>query len=306
MRIRGWLDTTTSYIQEEGVVTGTQYGVRDLLFGIYHNVPYSIGTPVYEMEWDVLVILDALRYDVLKDVGEGYDFLPDTFGSVYSVASSSARWMERTFDTKYRPIMRETAYVTGNPYSQSHLDSNDFALLDEVWRYAWDDEVGSVPADAITDRAIEVGRTHEYERLMIHYMQPHFPSFPKPVAGGVGLDDFGHQYLPVWELLENGDLDVAIAWESYKANTRYVLDSVGELIRNLDGDTVIITSDHGNAFGEWGVYGHPVDKPLPVLRKVPWVPVEADDLGYRTPSTIVDHDRVDTDVEARLRDLGYR
>lgn len=56
-------------------------------------------------------------------------------------------------------------------------------------------------------------------------------------------------------------------------NLEYVLESVSVLLRNLDGNCAILSADHANAFGEWGLYGHPINKPAPVLRRVPWVPI---------------------------------
>lgn len=39
------------------------------------------------------------------------------------------------------------------------------------------------------------------------------------------------------------------------------LDEVEKIVRNSEGNIIII-SDHGNALGEWGLYGHPGWAPI--------------------------------------------
>jgi len=78
------------------------------------------------------------------------------------------------------------------------------------------------------------------------------------------------------------------------------------LLRNLDAETVIISADHGNAVGEWGVYGHPVGFPHPAVKRVPWVETEANDSHGHTPKIqSTASSEVETKAKERLRDLGY-
>ncbi|PSP48877.1 hypothetical protein BRC67_12005, partial [Halobacteriales archaeon QH_3_68_24] len=49
--------------------------------------------------------------------------------------------------------------------------------------------------------------------------------------------------------------------EAYLDNLRIVLDEVAVLLENIDADTVAITTDHGEAFGERNFYRHPVACP---------------------------------------------
>lgn len=61
--------------------------------------------------------------------------------------------------------------------------------------------------------------------------------------------------------------------EYYEANLRLVLEHVQELVQELDG-TVVVTSDHGEAFGEDGVWEHHVETHIPALMEVPWLEVD--------------------------------
>lgn len=61
--------------------------------------------------------------------------------------------------------------------------------------------------------------------------------------------------------------------EYYEENLRLVMGEVQELIKDLDGK-VVVTSDHGEAFGEQGVWEHHVETHIPALVEVPWLEVE--------------------------------
>ena len=267
------------------------------------------GTNVYDREWDVLVVLDACRADLLRSVAPDVDFL-GSVGTVRSVGSSSSEWLENTF--LGHPETGHTAMVTGNTWTERYLDADAFAALDEVWKYAWDEASGTVPARAVTDRAIALARERGPERLVVHYMQPHHPFVPDPLDGDGGLARTGahSNHANPWVSLRRGETTVERVWDAYEANLRYVLRSVGTLLDNVDG-RVAITADHGNLFGEWGLYGHPMHTPVPALLAVPWAETAGEDSGRRDPDLTpperlpvsrvygTDNDR------ARLDALGY-
>ncbi|SFS88737.1 hypothetical protein [Halostagnicola kamekurae] len=73
------------------------------------------------------------------------------------------------------------------------------------------------------------------------------------------------------ELVRNGTRDAAL--ELYEENLRIALESVSELIPELDGK-VIVTADHGEAFGEEGVWEHHIETHIPPLMEVPWLEVQ--------------------------------
>ena len=73
------------------------------------------------------------------------------------------------------------------------------------------------------------------------------------------------------DLVKNGTRDAAMAL--YEENLRIALESVADLIPELDG-TVIVTADHGEAFGEEGVWEHHIETYIPALMEVPWLEVE--------------------------------
>jgi hypothetical protein len=308
MSILSWLTKQPSRYRNEGIRRANRKNKQELMHYFLRGAAQidSRGTAIYEQEWDVLIVLDACRVDVLSEVSPEYSFLPDKIDSKRSKASCSRLWMDRNFLPKYRDNMEKTIHITGNPYSQEHLESSWFQTLDEVWKYAWDSDLGTAPCRPITDRAISSSRTQNPDQLLIHYLQPHFPSIPKPLDSAISLETFGRGWDSVWDRLEQGDIDKRTVWESYKENLRYVLNDVEILLQNISAENVVITADHGNAFGEWDLYGHPPRTPISSLRKVPWVQISAQDSKSYKPSTEMAEDQVnETTVQTRLADLGY-
>jgi hypothetical protein len=302
-----------------------------LLFTVYLSFWYAVtsrrpvGRNVYESDWDLLVVLDACRVDTLREVAPEYDFL-DEVDDVWSVGSQSAEWLAATFTESWRSEVGDTTYVSGNGYTESvfcaglrppannsvPVDLALWSVLDEsafeshvkVWETDHDDRYGSVLPTAITDHTIREGRTGDADRLVAHYTQPHLPYVGPAHREGrepTELEQRGY------ELLEEGTTSRDEVYELYRETLRWVLDDVAELLENVDADRVVITADHGEAFGEWFAYGHPEGFPHPAVRKVPWVETAATDEHTREPSVEAPGDEsIDTAVEEHLRDLGYR
>jgi hypothetical protein len=312
----GLIQKAVRVLREEGTVALSRKGsgylrsrLRDGRHG-FERLSYDLRHPqkhVFDDDWDTLIVLDACRYDIWKEVVDEHSFLDSAeHRCVHSPASSSKEWMQANFADCYADAMRETAYVTANPFTQDHANEADFALLDEVWKYGWDDDLGVVPPDTVTDRAIDVARSEDAERTLVHYMQPHFPSLRQPELGSK-IDPENNSWISsIWDKLKDGEIDHETVWGAYRDNLHDVLESVETLLRNHDASKVIITADHGNGFGEDGIYGHPGDRAHRVLREVPYCVTEATDEGEYTPElSRRDAEGDDAGVEERLAALGY-
>lgn len=328
--VRRWIADTRNRMADDAV-GGLQLGAYYLFVGLWLTVSTRVrfGTPAYERDWDLLVVLDTCRNDALAAVAAEYDFLADR-ETVWSPGSTSAEWVAHTFDRAYAPAVAHTGYVTANPHSEEVLrnrlmppqyvavpaawtdwdpvEPDGFGLLDEVWADANDERLGVVPPATVTDRAIAAGRDADLDRLVVHYMQPHAPYIADAVHGDTSVS---RTCAEPFDALRRGDADLSTIWGHYLDNLRLVLDEVAVLLENVDADRVAITADHGEAFGEWGFYEHPVGCPLPAVKRVPWVETTAEDRETRTldagtlAADSTDRGGVTTDVESQLRDLGY-
>lgn len=279
-------------------------------------------TNVYERDWDLLLILDGCRVDTMQEVSKEYEFLPDSVPQITSVAGGSPKWLANTFTEEWREEIRETAYISANPHTRRVLGDkmdglftevggpedrlSEFEYFAPVWETHWDTDLETVPARAVTDQLIRYYRNEPARRTIVHYMQPHFPSVPDPIGGGMDIDNEAHWNSDdVWTLIQEGNVSVDDAYESYVENLRYVLDDVELVLSNIDADEVVITADHGNAFGEWREYSHGMSC-VGAVRNVPWIETSAHDTGNYTPSSEETSQKESSSVEEKLRALGYK
>lgn len=260
------------------------------------------GESVFEREWDLLVVLDACRPDILKEVSSDYGFINDV-DTMYSKGSYSKQWLQRNFTTKYAKTLAKTAYVTGNPYT-SQVETSLLGLCDEVWKYGWDSKLGTIPPRPITDRAITLHREQKFDHLIVHYMQPHFPSIVKDGFGArIDPEKISTTEKTIFQQLKDGEISREEVWNAYRQNLIYVLNEVRILLSNINAETVVLTADHGNGFGERGIYGHPAHRIHSCLRKVPWMETTATDSRSHIPETYSKQSNVD--ASERLSSLGY-
>jgi len=305
MGFREWAGRTTDRVRSDGW-QGVRDSASELYAGAWRNIGWHVprGTNVYERDWDTLIILDACRVDLMREVADDYPFI-EGVESFESVGSMSEEWMRKTFTEEYASEMERTAYVTANVFSQDVLDERAFHTLDEVWRYAWDDETGTIPPRPVTDRAIDVARNGDHDRLIVHYMQPHHPFVGEERVGSVEADPFGREdSVTAVDALRRGEVSHDRFWRAYRSNLETALDDVSVLLDNHEADRVAITADHGDAVGEWGIYDHPAGCLHPVVKNVPWVETTASDEGNFEPS-IESSASGDQTVEERLESLGY-
>lgn len=292
-----------------------------------------LGQNIYSLDWDLLVVLDACRVDALQEVADEYNFLPDTIRSMWSVGSTSKEWIEHTFTREYLDEVSETVYITGNPYKedlrasdglplnynvfndiperrrcvlkkimpQRAVSSREFQRIVDVDGRNYSDEWGFVPpADATTDFGITAGRQLNAKKRIVHYMQPHHPYIAPAMKAGEPLTDI---HKTPFSALKRGAAYDAV-WDAYIENLRYGLDEVSRLLTNTDADNVVITADHGELFGEWGLYSHHAAIPHPNLRRVPLVETTARDEAGCNPKANLTA-KVSQKTSSDLEALGY-
>lgn len=260
---------------------------------------------VVDESWDVLIVLDACRADLFEEVADLDEY--DSYDVRQSAGSATPEWTKANFEGQ---AQTDTVYVTGNPVVSRWVQTA-FAEFIEVWRDGFDSELGTVPAEAVTEAAIEAHQANPDKRLVVHYLQPHYPFVEDPDLRFTrfdGTDEFevGDTRTgasDVWEAVGLGLVEPEEAWAGYRRNLEYVLASIEPLLEAVSG-RVVVTSDHGNALGERArpipmkLYGHPTGIRHPVLRNVPWAVIE-------NGSTRTDREVLEEGVEDKLRQLGY-
>jgi hypothetical protein len=120
--------------------------------------------------WDILIILDACRYDFF----ERYNTISGQLTKMWTPTSSTYDYMILNFPHYYRT----TTYVSANPFINSRKNLQGFKALShfpkviDVWDFGWNEDLKTVPPENVTDAAIPYLGD---KRLIIHYMQPHTP-----------------------------------------------------------------------------------------------------------------------------------
>jgi len=308
MGFSDWAVETASRFRNHSLRFAAKRSGQELLTGALRRIPGPGGDSIWEREWDVLLVLDACRWDVFSEHYGGADWL-ETVDSTTSVGSASPEWMDKTFAAEYEDEMASTAYVTGNPYSEDHVPENHLALLDEVWRYVWDEDLGTIPPEPLTNQAVKHWRTGDYDRMIVHYMQPHWPYVTDPFMYGFDPQHIiGNGYTEnPFDRQNRGELSQNDHIDRYAANLDHVVGHVREqLLTAIDADIVVLTADHATLFGDYGLYKHPANVPLPLLRRVPWAVTSATDSDEFEPNDLRDeHESLHIDQEEQLRDLGY-
>lgn len=277
------------------------------------------GIDMLAADWDVLVVLDGCRADLFSGVlasDARWSAHYDERRRVRSRASQTAEWLRTTFPATYGDIV----YVAGNPMV-SMVTPEAFHHLTESWRDGVDAELNTIAAPPVTDDAIDARARFPDKRLVVHYMQPHYPfvGFPHlhfssfEVFNEVGVSLAGDDRASsVWDALSKGLVEHGEVWRGYRANLEYVLREVERLLGEFDGERCVVTADHGNLLGErlWPVpvreYGHPPGLRTRGLVEVPWAVVEGEHRPTITSGTVESASTATQDhIDERLAALGY-
>lgn len=138
-----------------------------------------------EEDWDVLVILDACRYDYFKKAYTRY-FEGGELKKAVSPATWTLGWLEKVFTGEYDDVV----YISANPFVNSKTDvvnkegcsfdaRQHFKDIEDVWDYGWDEKIRSVPPQETNDAFFKRAAFGKGKRFIIHYIQPHHPYLGK-------------------------------------------------------------------------------------------------------------------------------
>lgn len=224
--------------------------------------------------------------------------LTSLYPGEHGVTQFAVSWLDDESVT-VAEVLAEAGYATGAVVSNPVLDESrqmgqGFESYDArtTRREANRLDLGERVAEATTDAGLawldENGPSLFRERrprfLWIHYQDPHGPYTP-PGAESPGLDtgalalpiledNSGKEGVPGYQVIE-GLRSVEAYTERYRAEIRYLDRHVARLLAALPDAGVLLTADHGEAFGEDGYYlahGHSVGLELirvPLLWRPP-------------------------------------
>jgi hypothetical protein len=249
------------------------------------------GRSIFSEEWDSLIILDDCRYDVFAR--EYARLYPERVERRVSLGENTRTFLQRDFTGG---DFSDIVYVSANPFADRLLDGKVGEIV-SLWDRGWDEGLGSVDPEAVYAAALKAAAAHAGRRIIIHFLQPHHP-YPNGTgvtgfrqaltayAAGAGTRitcDLGRGRTVPWPYFGFRRLPFEMMEQGYLDNLRLVLPIARRLADRLPGRTVI-TSDHGEAFGErispllpLRVYGHPPGIRMEATVAVPWVALGPED-----------------------------
>ncbi len=261
-------------------------------------------------DWDNLIILDACRFDFFKKVYKEY--LDGKLEKRLSKGSCTGEWLVKTFpDTYNYTYISASPYINsyGVPLNKctAHYKNylwnavEHFTKIIDVWEFGYTKEFDTIHPREINKAYLS---NKDDKKTIIHYMQPHQPylsyngvfqnskmvklikdiylnfipktslKFIKPSLVWPRIYKlFNKDHKAVSKLVISEEFGIDNLYYYYEDNLRIVLKYVSQLIDELDGIT-LITADHGEAFGEQGIWAHPMETHIPVLTEVPWLEVK--------------------------------
>jgi hypothetical protein len=282
-------------------------------------------------DW-LLIVLDACRYDMFSDQYQEYlsgTVQPSVTAGKNTFEYGRLIWGDDEYDVTYvsaatpihsEPMDFSCQGVTTSglkrqgdelrEYYQGFVPAEHISTIIDVWKTAWDEELGVAPPEAVTDTAIQEAQSTD--TLVTHYFQPHAPYIGEERELGAGdkegIED-GQKVVidaSIHSKVTNGEITDAQLKTLYQSNLDRVLMEVSRLVSSVDFERVVVMGDHGEALGEYNQYFHQ-DEQNPYVRLVPWCEVEDvnEDALPRREEFNIDSENTGGSVEQRLQDLGY-
>jgi len=273
------------------------YDLRDnLIMHLDKLIRRNKGIRIIDEDWDNLIILDDCRYDIFEKI-----FKERNMGGKLEWKISRGTWtveflLENFPGDRYDDIV----YITANPFVDRYLKGKFYKII-SVWKYEWDSKYNTVLPSAMYKYTLEALRNYPNKRFIIHFLQPHHPYFVLKFEDKLmnEIRDAALQHRDFKSVNPKKSffdvyLTALYAWfdlykliKAYEENLRLTMPYIEKLIHLLPGKTVI-TSDHGESFGERfhhlfpiRIYGHGMAR-IESLIKVPWLVVdERDKLNLR-------------------------
>ncbi len=241
---------------------------------------FELFRNILRAEHFLLIVLDGARYDVFRRVYPRY--LRGRLRKALVPPPHTYGWLPKAFSL---PEFNNVRVF----YASLGIATHDIRIKDFIPRsrdvevYAVKPsrlkEIGTVLPSEVNDVVKGVGLRG---RDIVWYVQPHFPWVCDTELSLMLMREvLIHDYVPpdtVRRSLKKQGIGREHVLRAYYCNMEVALRGVRELLdhvytRGLKYDRIVITSDHGELLGEYGLYLHQ-EYDLPQLTLVPWLEVE--------------------------------
>lgn len=226
------------------------------------------GENLLEENFDYLIILDACRYDTFKE----NNHIKGNLSKKNSLAPHTSEWPRKTFTKKHNDLIYVSASILTSTKDKTGFAVKDYVYkLENVWEYGWNEQYQTVLPQTVKDVTLNLIKRYPSKRFIIHFIQPHQPFIKNGYSiGGVTNLEQKRNTKSAFQLAKSGKIKREEILELYRDNLILVLKEVEKLVAELDGK-IIITADHGEAFGEKFIWEHVPGVYIKELIEVPWL-----------------------------------
>jgi hypothetical protein len=241
----------------------------------YPDIPRQLDL-IKKRPWNILVVLDAARYDYVAPIAEklGMNVIP-----TLSSASITIEWFNKTWCIS--KLGKNVIYISANPYIRKTNTKGCTKKTIDAWKLLWDNNLSTVLAHKVLNytkthlKLLKRRITENKERLVVHLLQPHAPYLGWP-----------NSLIKIWKLGAPHNIDIIyklfLKYKNIKRNLinayiysiEYALESIFNFIlwakKEFNDICIAVTADHGELFGEYGLIFHP-NINVKELRIVPWI-----------------------------------
>ncbi|MGC8544236.1 MAG: hypothetical protein ACP5NQ_09860 [Vulcanisaeta sp.] len=251
-----------------------------ILYGYYNYLSWlSLFRDLIRRRRFLLIVLDDARYDVFMGMYSRY--LHGTLSIARVPPPNTYGWLPRAFSMPEFNGVRVF-------YASIGIESHDIRIGSFVPRNRDVEVIPIRPNRAkhlLTVLPSEVNEVVESVGLsgrdIVWYAQPHFPwVVDEELSLMLMKDALIHDYVPpdtIRHRLRERGIPRDRVVRAYYANLALALRYVKELLnyvyeQGIKYDEIVVTSDHGEMLGEFGLYLHQ-EYDLPQLVLVPWLNV---------------------------------
>ena len=244
-----------------------------------------------ESRWDVLIVLDTCRADMLRralEARRGLWHAPGLGSTCDTVRSPASCTMDWVAAVGMHIERRGAIWFTANPVVNRQTAKNKFRIpVEGIWRDLWGRftplGVPSVHSQALSAyvlaRSCDLGK----RPFIVHYLQPHSPYAAEPPLAVSRWGRSGGAFGEACAALKHPEAAVRdgdTTWQevraAYYGNLCAALEAVDVLLNGLRAylpgpRTIVLTADHGELLGERGHFGHECEWRDAELREVPWM-----------------------------------
>ena len=257
-------------------------------------------------DWDILIIIDACRFDIFKNI---YTSVLGDIGELKMVNSPAAwtvGWLKITFENY---PMKDTVLIWDHPVAdririiQKQIElgktfdvRSNFKKTYDMWDIGYDKELGYLPPDLTTNKLFEELKENKNQRIIAKYRQIHDPylyykgetKLPIKKPRYSSLRKMLYEFVSdeiIWTVrkklnlmpeswlnamwVKRGRLGIIIG---YYNDLILMLGHAKKIIDAFPDKNIIVTADHGERLGERGRYSHG-GKLERIIKEVPWLEI---------------------------------